>query len=433
MPEQQLIKYIDQARAAGQSDEQIRNNLLEAGWDNNAIEDVLNPNSEQPNLSNELQQPSSLRGIGDLLKESWQIYKKRFKTFVGISIIFPVVIMLFSLGFPFAASLLKDKNSATILAMIAIWLIIFIVIIFLATWPQVALLYAIKERDAQIGIKDSFAKGWRKIFSFWWISVLTSLIVASGFLLLIIPGIIFSIWFALSAYVLIGEDLKGMKALSRSKQLIKDYWGKVFLRFAVVSIIGLVIYSIFGLIGGIFKISLVEDLIALIVSILLTPFVLTYMYLIYENLKQLKSGEVFENAKKGTSFILLGVLGTFVLIGGILASIVLVSLNPARMKARDAKRKGDIAKVRIVLEEYYLSNEIYPNDLNQLTALEQFNLYFPYGMPTDPKTSNLYEYKLMSGGQDFELCAELEQVIKTQLGLGQEQGRICASAMGLEF
>jgi len=38
MPNQQLIDYIKQAQAAGQSKEQIRSALLGAGWRENKIE-----------------------------------------------------------------------------------------------------------------------------------------------------------------------------------------------------------------------------------------------------------------------------------------------------------------------------------------------------------------------------------------------------------
>ncbi|MBI2124067.1 MAG: type II secretion system protein [Candidatus Wildermuthbacteria bacterium] len=46
---------------------------------------------------------------------------------------------------------------------------------------------------------------------------------------------------------------------------------------------------------------------------------------------------------------------------GMLASIVLVSLGPARAKARDAKRKGDLAQVQLALELYHDVYEVYPS------------------------------------------------------------------------
>lgn len=46
---------------------------------------------------------------------------------------------------------------------------------------------------------------------------------------------------------------------------------------------------------------------------------------------------------------------------GILSSVVLVSLNTARAKARDAKRLADIHQLQNALEIYYTSNGHYPD------------------------------------------------------------------------
>ena len=45
---------------------------------------------------------------------------------------------------------------------------------------------------------------------------------------------------------------------------------------------------------------------------------------------------------------------------GILASVVLVSLNSARGKARDARRISDLHQLSLALENYYDSNGQYP-------------------------------------------------------------------------
>lgn len=46
---------------------------------------------------------------------------------------------------------------------------------------------------------------------------------------------------------------------------------------------------------------------------------------------------------------------------GLLASVVLVSLNSARAKARDARRKSDLRQLRTALEMYYQNNDQYPS------------------------------------------------------------------------
>jgi len=91
---------------------------------------------------------------------------------------------------------------------------------------------------------------------------------------------------------------------------------------------------------------------------------------------------------------------------GILAAVVLVSLNSARGKARDAQRKSDIVNISLALEMYYDDQDppAYPAALASLSPT-----YFPAGVPTDP-TGAAYVYT-PSGGPPlnaYTVCATLE-------------------------
>lgn len=59
------------------------------------------------------------------------------------------------------------------------------------------------------------------------------------------------------------------------------------------------------------------------------------------------------------SFTLIELLVVIAIIG-LLSSIVLVSMQDVREKARDAKRKQDISQIITALELYYVSHEEYP-------------------------------------------------------------------------
>lgn len=86
---------------------------------------------------------------------------------------------------------------------------------------------------------------------------------------------------------------------------------------------------------------------------------------------------------------------------GVLSSVVLVSLNTARMKARDASRSASIAQLRNALELYYLDNGQYPlsggaiapnsgwttsNDSSWTTLQTALAPYIPQ-LPEDPSQS----------------------------------------------
>lgn len=67
----------------------------------------------------------------------------------------------------------------------------------------------------------------------------------------------------------------------------------------------------------------------------------------------------FRNAKAQKGFTLIELLVVIAIIG-ILSSVVLASLNSARGKARDAKRKQDMVQIRTALEGYFADNGSYP-------------------------------------------------------------------------
>ena len=268
-------------------------------------------NQNQQQISSTQPQILALPGMGDLLKRTFSVYKARLGTFLGI-MVFPLICSVFFLILP--ANLKKN-----LLLGISLFIIFWLAVMVTSLWSSVSLLYAIKEREEKIGIVESFRKGWHKIISFVWISILAGFITLGGFLLFIIPGIIFAIWFAFPIYVLVSEDLRGMNALFRSKQLVSGKWGSVALRLFTIAIIATVIYSVI-LLPLLFFVSISKntaDIVGSIISLFLTPFSVTFTFLIYEDLKKFKGEVSFEPPKRGTKikFILIGIIGMIGIFG----------------------------------------------------------------------------------------------------------------------
>ncbi len=113
---------------------------------------------------------------------------------------------------------------------------------------------------------------------------------------------------------------------------------------------------------------------------------------------------MFKNRKGFTLIELLVVIAII----GILASIVLVSLNSARAKARDAKRQADLKQVAVALELYYNTNNAYPATASYTTAMTAIATYLTPA-PLDPKTGVGYAWADNSlDGEKYAVCAALE-------------------------
>jgi hypothetical protein len=98
-----------------------------------------------------------------------------------------------------------------------------------------AVIYAVAERylDRAVTAGQALKKGLTKIAPLIWTAILLYLAVLGGLILLIIPGILFALWFGLSQHVVVLENINGGKALSRSKTLVRPYLG-TFLGLGIV-------------------------------------------------------------------------------------------------------------------------------------------------------------------------------------------------------
>lgn len=65
------------------------------------------------------------------------------------------------------------------------------------------------------------------------------------------------------------------------------------------------------------------------------------------------------NKKTNKAFTLIELLVVVAIIG-LLSSVVMASLNGARSKARDVKRKAELKQMQTALELYYDTNSVYP-------------------------------------------------------------------------
>lgn len=129
--------------------------------------------------------------------------------------------------------------------------------------------------------------------------------------------------------------------------------------------------------------------------------------------------------KKGFTLIELLVV---IAIIGLLATIVMVSLNSARAKARDARRLADFRQWQLALAMYYDTNGIYPAAscgwaLSHPSYIACWNTLAanlaPYlsKLPLDPQNGypptysyNAYHYLARNSGQGYYILMDPENI-----------------------
>ena len=122
---------------------------------------------------------------------------------------------------------------------------------------------------------------------------------------------------------------------------------------------------------------------------------------------------------KKNGFTLMELLVVIAIIG-ILAGMIMVSMNSSRQKARDTRRKSDLGQISLALESFYDNQS--PNQY--VTAATEINIdgttdalsavlspTYIQTLPTDPQTPNQdYHYQSLNSDLDYRLEAILENV-----------------------
>lgn len=276
MVSQQLLDYIKQQSSLGKGKEELTQSLLKNGWQLPDIEQafatIANPSAVPTPVG------GNLPKARQILNEAWEIYKNRFKTLILIRLV-PLLAtlgfgLIFGVGF-IGTSKISSQNLNLGLGGLAVMLVALIILIYISLWSTVAQLMAIKNQAEDIGFKEAFQRSQGMIGIFFATGLLVGLAVLGGFILLIVPGIIFCLWFSQTPYIVMEENLANTSALKRSKYYIKGRMSEVFGKFFYIGIITLGLTILFGLIpflGNVF-------------SLFWTPLVTVYCYQLYRHLK----------------------------------------------------------------------------------------------------------------------------------------------------
>lgn len=113
--------------------------------------------------------------------------------------------------------------------------------------------------------------------------------------------------------------------------------------------------------------------------------------------------KINKSTKGFTLLELLVVIGII----GILVSIGTISYTSAQQRARDSRRRSDVAAIGKALEQYYSQNSsTYPTDTN----CTGYASYLTGASPIDPKTGVAYiaDGDCAATGDEFCVCALME-------------------------
>jgi len=167
----------------------------------------------------------------ELLKESWQDLRGRWKPFYTVASIYGITVI--------AVQILAEILYAVHLGLIG-WTISTIFTILLGGGFTYAVLKFVRGEKPEIidvfALFEDMGLGANYVL----MSVLKNIITAIGFFLLLVPGIYLSVGYMFSSFLMLDKGLSPWEALETSRKTVHKNWFQYFLFVLVLIIVNII-------------------------------------------------------------------------------------------------------------------------------------------------------------------------------------------------
>jgi hypothetical protein len=174
--------------------------------------------------------------VGDILDRGLKLLLVRLPTFylINLIVLAPLIAVQLALPALVPAAPTSEPTPAQAIAalggLLLALLLLGLVLLILQPIGTAAILHVVAQEfvDQHAGPGAAFKFALRRFGKLLGTLILAGLVVALGFILCIVPGIIFWVWYVFVAQIVVVENLGGGRALERSKQLTDGFRGRVF-------------------------------------------------------------------------------------------------------------------------------------------------------------------------------------------------------------
>jgi hypothetical protein len=225
-----------------------------------------------------------------LLIQSWATFKKTWKVLVRI------VALVAAPTFVLVAMIMGIALSGYTTVAIILGLILVMLAVYFFSWAYSAIIYVLSNshEEHRTTARKAFVHTKARVWVMIGVGILISLIVMGGLILLIIPGIIFSVWYGMSRYIVITENLSVIESLKKSRSYVDGYFWPIIIRMLVIVALGIGVTVVVEILAAVisFGSTIIADVINMLASAVWSLFTVVYGYRVYATLKQAHSEEV---------------------------------------------------------------------------------------------------------------------------------------------
>ena len=237
-----------------------------------------------------------LPSVGSLLKQAWEFFKKYWDGLVILAFVPWIMGLVFGLfwvvvgvvgliveGVRVSWGMWSQADFWQALSQQVpglvwfgiIWLMVLVLgVIYAMAWGSAAMLRFLEEPEN--GFMRAIKQARGRVLPLIVYGLVSTIVIVIGYLLLIVPGVLFTIWFGLGMYIVVLENQGPIAALGLSKKYVKkDVWwyiGKV-LAWAVLYIVVMMV------------VEMVFDQVAPVIMFVVGILGQIYGYLVYKSLR----------------------------------------------------------------------------------------------------------------------------------------------------
>ena len=234
--------------------------------------------------------------IPRLLSQSWERVQKHllqlflldvmlFVPLIGLVIV--MIGVLFITGF-FSPITGNTAYTATAGLILLVEMVIGMILLIAGSLAlQIATIVLLSRDQLIIPLLQLFKASFKRVLPLLGLSLLTCLIVSGGFILLIIPGILFGIMLSLAPYYLVLDNISVVEAMRKSVYVSSKMFGALFIRMAAligVSIVVSILVNVLQSAAG--NLSFLVSLASFVFNIIFGWISIGYFILIFQDAKR---------------------------------------------------------------------------------------------------------------------------------------------------
>jgi hypothetical protein len=236
--------------------------------------------------------------VGGLLDRAFRLYVDNFPLMLGIIAAAYVPLYAIKLLMQTGGGGVTGPSGQHLLSLVS-YLLFFVLLATLALPVATgAATYAISERylGREVTVGLALKQAWSRLWTLSMAQLSVMIRVFLGFLLLFIPGVLWSLSYALVVPVVLIEGQKALPSLRRSWELVKNYRSKVFIVLVVVNVLQWLasfgVGSLSELVLDLESVSgnLMHTALSDVISIFLTPLAIIADILLYYDFRIRKEG-----------------------------------------------------------------------------------------------------------------------------------------------